>query len=164
METQNCHRCAARGHISLIPVYYLPRLRSSNTGRVNESKQLYAGKAKKQEIPCTNDYRQHWWRNTSGKYTCPGRIPAAYSLEWAAGSKGLHVNTDKTEFMCFNQRGDIFTLNGRWLKLVDKFTYLRSTISSTENDINMRLAKAWIAIDRLLVIWKSDLQKSTEQQ
>ena len=59
--------------------------------------------------------------------------------------------------MCFNQRGDISTLKGGHLKLVDKFTYFQSSISSTENDINMRLAKAWTAIDRLSVIWKSDL-------
>ena len=31
-----------------------------------------------------------------------------------------------------------------------------SSISSTESDINRRLAKAWTAIDRLSVIWKSD--------
>ena len=61
------------------------------------------------------------------------------------------------EYMCFNQRGDISTLNGSSLKLVDKFTYLRSSVSSTKTGINSRLAKAWIAIDRLLVIWKSDL-------
>ena len=40
---------------------------------------------------------------------------------------------------------------------VSKFTYLRSSISSTKNDISMHLAKAWIAIDRLSVIWRSDL-------
>ena len=59
--------------------------------------------------------------------------------------------------MCFNQTGDISTLNGSILKLVDKFTYLGSSVSSTETDINMRLANAWIAIKRLSVIWKSDL-------
>ena len=58
--------------------------------------------------------------------------------------------------MCFNQR-DISTLNGSFLKLVDNFTYLGSSVSSTETDINTRLAKAWAAIDRLSVIWKSDL-------
>ena len=25
-----------------------------------------------------------------------------HSPEWAAGGIGLHVNTDKTEFICFN--------------------------------------------------------------
>ena len=59
--------------------------------------------------------------------------------------------------MCFNQRGDISTLNGSSLKLVDKFNYLGSSVSSTETDINTWLAKAWTAIDRLWVIWKSNL-------
>ena len=59
--------------------------------------------------------------------------------------------------MCFNQTGDIFTLNGSSLKLVDKFTYLGSSVSSNETDIDTRLSKAWTAIIRLSVIWKSDL-------
>ena len=80
-----------------------------------------------------------------------------HSLEWAAVGIDLHVNADKTEYMCFNQRGDISTRNGGPLKLVDKFTYLGSCVSSTEKDINMRLAKAWTAINRSSVIWKSDL-------
>ena len=49
------------------------------------------------------------------------------------------------------------TLKGGPLKLVHKFTYLGSSVSSTEEDTNMQLAKAWTAIDRLSVIWKSDL-------
>ena len=48
-------------------------------------------------------------------------------------------------------------LDGTSLKLVDKFTYLGSSVSSTEKDIDTRLTKAWTAIDRLLIIWKSDL-------
>ena len=80
-----------------------------------------------------------------------------HSLEWAATGIGLHVNTDKIEYMCFNQRGIISTLNGSSLKLVDKFTYLGSSVSSTKTDINTQLAKAWTAIDRLSVIWKSNL-------
>ena len=59
--------------------------------------------------------------------------------------------------MCFNQTGNISTLNSNTLKLVDKFTYLGSSVSSTETDIDMRLGKAWTAIDRLSVTWKSDL-------
>ena len=79
------------------------------------------------------------------------------SLERAAGGIGLQVNADKTEYICFNQRGDISTLRGCLLKLVDKFTYLGSSVSSTENDINTQLAKAWTAIDRLSVICKSNM-------
>ena len=67
--------------------------------------------------------------------TFPRAKSLLHSLEWAAGDIGFHVNIDKTEFMCFNQRGDISTLNDRSLKLVDKFIYLGSSISSTENDI-----------------------------
>ena len=58
--------------------------------------------------------------------------------------------------MCFNQTGDISTRGGSSLKLVDKFTYLGSSVSSTEADIETRLIKAWTAIDKLSVIWKSD--------
>ena len=59
--------------------------------------------------------------------------------------------------MCYNQIGDITTVDGTPLKLVDKFLYRGSSISSTEKDIDMRLTKAWTAIYRLLIIWKSDL-------
>ena len=58
--------------------------------------------------------------------------------------------------MCFNQAGDISTLDGTSLKLVDKFTYLGSSVSSTEKDIDTRITKTWTAIDKLSVIWKSD--------
>ena len=62
------------------------------------------------------------------------------------------MNADKTEFKC-----DISILNGRSLKLMDKLTYLKSSVLSMENDTNKRLVEAYPAIDWLLVIWKSDL-------
>ena len=74
-----------------------------------------------------------------------------YCLEQAVANIGLHVNANKTEYMCFNQRSNISTLNGSSLKLVDKLTYLGSSVSSTETDINTRLAKAWTTIDWLSV-------------
>ena len=80
-----------------------------------------------------------------------------HSLERAAAGIGLHVNAHKTEYMCYNQTADISTLDGTSLKLGDKFTYLGSSVSSTEKDIDTRLTKAWTAIDRLSIIWKSDL-------
>ena len=55
------------------------------------------------------------------------------------------------------QTGNISTQNASSLKLVDKFTYRGSSVSSTETDINMWSTKAWTAIDRLSVTWKSDL-------
>ena len=65
--------------------------------------------------------------------------------------------------MSYNQIGDISTLDGTSLKLVDKFTYLGSSVSSTEKDIDTRLTKAWTAIDRLSIIWKSDLIDKMER-
>ena len=57
----------------------------------------------------------------------------------------------------YNQTGDITTGNGTPPKLEDKFTYLGSSVSSTEKDIDTRLTKAWTANDRPSIIWKSDL-------
>ena len=85
-----------------------------------------------------------------------------HSLEPAAAGIGLHVNAHKSEFMCFNQKGDISTLDRTSLKLVDKFklgdeTLLPrgSSVSSTEKDIDTRLTKTWSAIERLSIIWTS---------
>ena len=80
-----------------------------------------------------------------------------YSMERVAAGIGLHVNAHKTEYMCYNQKGDITTRDGTPQKLVDKFTYLGSSVSSTEKDIDTRLTKSWRAINRLSIIWKSDL-------
>ena len=53
--------------------------------------------------------------------------------------------------------GDISTVNGSSLKLVDKFTYPGRSVSSTSDWLMHGLTKAWTAIDRLSVIKKSDL-------
>ena len=73
--------------------------------------------------------------STSGKYTRPSLIRITCTL--------------------INKKGDISTLNDSSLKLVDKLTYLGSSVSSTEKDIDTWLGKAWTAIDSLLVIRKS---------
>ena len=65
----------------------------------------------------------------------PARVETLlHSLERAAAGIGFHVNAHKTEYMSINQSGDIFTLNGNSLKLVDKFTYLGSSVTSTKKD------------------------------
>ena len=63
-----------------------------------------------------------------------------HSLERVAAGIGLHVNVHKMEYMCFHQTGDISTLNGSSLKLVDKFTYLGSSVSSIETGIDTQIA------------------------
>ena len=71
-----------------------------------------------------------------------------HSLEQSAGGISLHVNSDKIEYMCYNLKGDISTLNGGSLKLVDKFISLESSISFTGNDINVLQMKVQTVIDR----------------
>ena len=52
-----------------------------------------------------------------------------HSLERAVAGIGLHVNAHKTKYMYYNQKGDISTLDGTSQKLIDKFTYLGSSVS-----------------------------------
>ena len=59
-----------------------------------------------------------------------------HSLELAAAGIGLHINAHKTEYMRFNRTGDISTLNGSSLKLINKFTYLGSSFSLTSKGMD----------------------------
>ena len=64
-----------------------------------------------------------------------------HNLEQEVRSIGLYVNLDKIEFMCFNQDGVMSLLNGKPLKLVDKFIYLTSNCFRDKADcINVLLA------------------------
>ena len=58
------------------------------------------------------------------------------------------------EFMTTSKKE---TGSNRLSIIFDKFTYLGSSVESTEKDIETRLTKAWTAINRLSTIWKSDL-------
>ena len=51
------------------------------------------------------------------------------------------MNSDKTNFMCFDQDGAISSLNEKPLKLVDQFVYLGSNISSSKCVV-IRVVKA----------------------
>ena len=60
-----------------------------------------------------------------------------HSLEQAAAGIGLYVNAHKTEYMCYNQAGDISTIDGTPLKLVNKFTYLVSMSFSVDETLHL---------------------------
>ena len=60
-------------------------------------------------------------------------------------------------FTCVQTNELCSSQNNVTFKLVDKFTYLGSSVSSIEKDIDTRLTKAWTAIDKLSIIWKSNL-------
>ena len=112
----------------------------------------------KQKVSRLNIYRRRLrrWHSVTGEYTNQAER-LLHNLERAAAGIGLHVKAHKTEYKCYNQTGDISTLYGTSLKLVDKFTYIGSCVSSTEKDMDTRLTKAWTVIDRLSIIWKSDM-------
>ena len=57
----------------------------------------------------------------------------------------------------------ISALSGNPLKLEGKFIYLGSSISSIESDVNIHRANTWNAIDRLSIIWKSDLSQKIKE-
>ena len=80
-------------------------------------------------------------------------------LEVAAKIVGLHVNYKKTEYMLYNQpEGDLVTLEGNKLKQVDNFKYLGLWIQSSEKDMNIRIGQAWSALNKMMKVWKSNLQ------
>ena len=128
------------------------KIRENGFEQTKEKKQMVPRKKKKKNTDAENTDDIEILANTPNQAET-----LLHSLERAAAGIGLHVNAYKTEYMCYNQTGDISTLDGTSLKLVDKFAYLGSSISSTEKDIDTRLKKAWTAIDRLWIIWKSDL-------
>ena len=63
----------------------------------------------------------------------------------------------KTEYMCYNQTGNITTLDGASLRLVDKFTYLGIASHQQKTTSTHGWRKHGRTIDRLSIIWKSDL-------
>ena len=67
------------------------------------------------------------------------------------------MNANKTEYMCFKLEGPPSTLSGEYLKLVDKFAYLGSSVSSTESDVDIYLVERWPAINLLSIVWKFNL-------
>ena len=68
---------------------------------------------------------------------------------------GLHPNSDKTEFMSFNQVQDtvLKTVNNENIKKVDNFKYLAAYIDDTANDVKIK--KAWKSCNKLNKICKS---------
>ena len=122
-----------------------------------QRKRLWDDKEKKQKLPCKTITDDDYADDIAILANAPTQAETLlHSFERAAVGIGPHVNVHETEYICFNQTGDISSLGGSSLKLIDKFTNLRCRVSSTEKDIDTQLTKAWTAINRLLVIWKSD--------
>ena len=80
-----------------------------------------------------------------------------YYLVQTPGGSVFFVNANKTEFVCFTREGTISILCEVTLKFADLFIYLTRHISSTETDGNIRVGKICNVIDRLSIMWKSDV-------
>ena len=78
-----------------------------------------------------------------------------------AAKIGLHLNSDKTEFMTFNEVQDTIlkTVNNENIKKIDNFKYLGAWIDDTANDVKVRKALTWNSCNKLNEIWKSSLCK-----
>ena len=85
-------------------------------------------------------------------------------LETAAASVGLQMNTTKTKFIAVNTEGTITAQNDCDLEQVNDFNYLVSKIISSENDIQVRIGSAWSTLNKLIPIWKSNLDASIKRE
>ena len=133
-------------------------LNLQNIQKSNKRKWFHIDKGKKQTISCKTIIDANYIDDLALLINRPAQAESLlYSLEQAAGSTDLYMNVNKTEFMCFKQKGAISTLSDKPLKLMDQFTYISSNNSSTKNVVNIYLAKPWNAIFRLSIIWKSNL-------
>ena len=83
-------------------------------------------------------------------------------VETEAAHVGLHVNAKKTQVMVFNQDepSNITSIGGGKIKEVDNFKYLGGWMKSSDIDIKIRKALAWVACHKLRSVWSSSLKKA----
>ena len=74
------------------------------------------------------------------------------------------MNITKTKFITVNAEGTITAQNGCDLEQVNDFNYLGSKIISLENDIQVRIGSAWSALNKLTLVWKSNLDVSIKRE
>ena len=80
-----------------------------------------------------------------------------HSLEQAAGGIGLHVNADKTKYMCLKSKSRHLHTKWRLPETNGHVHWPRKPRLIYWKWYHVRVAKAWTAIDWLSIIWKSDL-------
>ena len=76
-----------------------------------------------------------------------------HSLEGVAAGIGLHVNPHKTEYMCFNQRGNISTLNKCWRQHPTKqqrYGHLRPITKTMQVRRTRHAGHCWRSSDELI--------------
>ena len=67
----------------------------------------------------------------------------------------------KQPYMTFNQNpSNLTTINKKCIKPTNDFLYLGFWIYSNEKDVDVRISKAWVALQKLNNIWNSNLPKN----
>ena len=84
-------------------------------------------------------------------------------LKRVAAMTGLEINVKKTVQMRLNDDGNEpnIMIDNQPVEIANEFKYLGSHISSTEKDVNSRIALAWVAFDKLKDILRARTQKLT---
>ena len=77
-----------------------------------------------------------------------------HQIEEISKAIGLCINVSKAEYMSFNQDSSVSmnmkSLNGEAINNVLDFKYLGSYIASTDNDVSIRIGKAWAVLITLI--------------
>ena len=80
---------------------------------------------------------------------------------------GLFVNAKKTKVMPINAEEPtvkVTTIDGTQLEVVNDFNYLGAWIASTQQDIKVRRAKAWNALNSMSKVWRSPMNQDTKRR
>ena len=110
---RHCSWCATRRHINPVPVYsqseYVPKT-SIDSMKDNVFK---LAKERIRIYPAQTIMDADYADDIALLANTPVQAETLHwRLERAEGGISLHVNAYKTEYMCFNERGDISTLKG----------------------------------------------------
>ena len=84
-------------------------------------------------------------------------------VETECAKVGLRLNAKKTEVITYNidpqKKVPLMTTEGIALKEVNDFKYLGSWVNSSEQDLKVRKALAWKALNGMASVWKSNLSR-----
>ena len=122
---RHCNRCATRSHKS--PYQFIICLDYMLRTSIDLMKEncLKLAKERSRSYPAQTIMDVDYADGIAHLAITPAQDESLlHSLERAASGIGLTVNVDKSECICFNQKGNISVLKGGLLKQVDKFTYL----------------------------------------
>ena len=83
-------------------------------------------------------------------------------VELECAKVGLRLNAKKTKVITYNispEHQPLTTTGGTVLKEVEDFKYLGSWVNSTEQDLKVRKALAWRALNGMTCVWNSNLPR-----